>query len=71
MQEWEYKGFTIRKRSKGLHTSAYDYDWSYYVSNGLLNAGPFWKYAPNLEAAKDDIDIHLIDESFCKFDTGL
>lgn len=64
MNEWEYKGFTIRKRDKGLHTSGYDYDWSYEI-DGI----PFWKSGPSLENAKREIDDFLVDQSFLEIDT--
>lgn len=62
-----YKGFVISYRKKPwIMTSACDYDWHYLYDN---NTKVFWKYAPNLQSAKNDIDQHLLDMSFCDFNT--
>ena len=59
-----YKGLIIRHRPKPWITSAYDYDWCY-----IIDGIPFWKYAPSLADAKDEIDQFFVDQSFLEIDT--
>lgn len=62
-----YKGFVISHRKKPwMFTSGCDYDWHFLYDN---DTRVFWKYAPNMQSARDDIDQHLFDLSFCTFDT--
>ena len=62
-----YKGFVISYRHKPwMISSGFDYDWHYLYND---DTKVFWKYAPNLQSAMDDIDQHLLNQSFCNFNT--